>query len=264
MFDTITLKTNIKIDHDLLLEYDKQPITYFDHDTGFHKPIYKIHDKYIPYIVYRELIQLLEIQISIPKFLFGNNVRLLKESDIPLFFQRLHQRLHELFNIHVRTENWYLSRIDVCWSFQVNDQVSEYIKQISRIQIPFMKAHTDGYLETVTHNNKSSRVTFYNKQKECIDHKEPREVIEQAQGLLRMEVSPSYKDMKKYSSKRLAIDLLTRDFFTYTTKRIIRHIKLPDSVEGLTIGWLQTHSHIIGQVERTLYWLYYRLQVNRI
>ncbi|UKS27385.1 hypothetical protein LOZ80_00055 [Paenibacillus sp. HWE-109] len=109
MFDTITLKTYIHIAHDLLHTYDNQPITYYDHNTGFHKSIYKIHDKYIPYIVYREINQLLEFQISIPKFLYGNNVILLKESDIPLFFQRLYQRLHELFHIHVRTEDWYLS-----------------------------------------------------------------------------------------------------------------------------------------------------------
>lgn len=252
MFDTITLKTNIHIESDLLQEYNNQPITYYDHDTGLHKSKYIIRDKIIPYIEYREYIQLLVMQISIPKFLYGNNVSLIKESDIPLFFQRLHQRLHELFYLHVRTEDWYVSRIDVCWNFQVHEQVSEYIKQISRIQIPFMKPHTDGYLETVIHKNKSSRAMFYNKQKECIFHKEPQDIIDQAHGLLRMEISPSYKEMRKYSSTRLAKDLLTKDFFEHTTKRVLKHIKLPDSINGLTIGWLQTYPHLIGKIERSL------------
>lgn len=226
MFDTITLKTNIHIESDLLQEYNNQPITYYDHDTGLHKSKYIIRDKIIPYIEYREYIQLLVMQISIPKFLYGNNVSLIKESDIPLFFQRLHQRLHELFYLHVRTEDWYVSRIDVCWNFQVHEQVSEYIKQISRIQIPFMKPHTDGYLETVIHKNKSSRAMFYNKQKECIFHKEPQDIIDQAHGLLRMEISPSYKEMRKDRFFKIGLEVIHTYRFVSDTITILFTAKM--------------------------------------
>ncbi|NEW04683.1 hypothetical protein GK047_01440 [Paenibacillus sp. SYP-B3998] len=254
MFDTIKLKAKfITIDPMILDQLQAKSITFLEKSTGQLITKYTIKDALLPSITYYEFSQTLTIQVSIPKFLYGNNVTLLKESDIPLFFQRLHERLYELFHIQLHTQNWKdTERIDVCWNFPRQDTISSYIKELSGIQLPFTKPSTHGHSETAIHSNKSKRICFYNKQQECIDHKEPQSIIDQAKGLLRMEIKPSYVVMRKYSAQRRAIDLLTKDFFEYITNQVLTKISLPTHIEGLTLEWFQSQSHSIGQIESML------------
>ncbi|NQX64623.1 hypothetical protein HQN90_00645 [Paenibacillus alba] len=254
MFDTIKLKAKfITIDPIILQNLQAKSTTFLAPETGQLRTTYTIKDALLPSITYYEYSQTLSIQVSIPKFLYGNNVILIKESDIHSFFQRLHERLYELFHIHIQTEDWKdTERVDVCWNFPKNDNLSSYIKELNSIRLPFTKPSSYGHSETAVHSNKSKRICFYNKQQECIDHKEPQHIIEQATGLLRMEIKSSYIEMKNYSSQRQAVDLLTKDFFEYITKRVLSKISLSSHIEGLTLEWLQSQPYSISQIESML------------
>ncbi|MCY9593214.1 hypothetical protein PC41400_09100 [Paenibacillus chitinolyticus] len=103
MFDTIVMKASHVF---IANEYwnNLKPVikTFLDEETGLCRRSFVLHDEKIPYITYQEWSQSLIVQVSIPKFLYGNNVRLLQENDIFLFFQCLHERLFELFGVPLR------------------------------------------------------------------------------------------------------------------------------------------------------------------
>jgi len=200
MFDTVGMKVfPVPIDHNKWIALQAKSATWLDSQTGQLKTKYKLTDSLLPFIEYHDYSQTLVIERSIPKFLYGSNVTLLKASDIPLFFQTLHERLNILFNIQVSKEEWICERVDVSWNFQVGNQIGDYIKQLGTMSIPYKKTVVYGHSETVSFKNKSNEILFYDKAKECKRHKEPPSVIEQANGLLRLEIRSTYDDLKKYA-----------------------------------------------------------------
>lgn len=243
MFDTIKLKTCPVYPN---LEFvAAETVAYLDRATT-----YKIKDSQIPYIRYYDNSKTLVLQLSIPKFLYGNNVMLLKEKDIPVFFQRLHDHLYELLQIEVKVEDWFITeRLDVSWNFHVGQFVSDYLREIHKLKLPFTKPYSFGHQETAGHKNKSRELLFYNKRTQCIDTKEPKEIIDQAQGILRMEVRPSNKEMKKFSPKRRAIELVTKSFFIHTASSALKPIQFTEPIEGITLSWLQSQPFGIHQIE---------------
>jgi hypothetical protein len=106
MFDTVELKVKpIVIESSILHSLKPKIVTFFNKETGALASRYEIYDKQLPYIKYYDSSQTLHVQVSIPKFIYGDNVTLLKEEDIPLFFDKLQQRITELLDITVRQKN---------------------------------------------------------------------------------------------------------------------------------------------------------------
>lgn len=99
MFDTIKMQVkSVLIPAERLYRLQPRIHTYLDEETGMQRRIYHLHDEQVPYIRYQDWNRKLTVQVSIPKFLFGNNITLLKESDCPLFFTRLQNRLSALLD----------------------------------------------------------------------------------------------------------------------------------------------------------------------
>lgn len=255
MFDTIKMKASpVYIDASQLNKFHEQSLTAIDTKTSELKTSYKIQDKQLPYIRYYEYSQTLVIELSIPKFLFDNNVTLLKERDIPIFFNKLNERLDDLFGIQVNSAEWQqVERLDYCWNFQLGDQVHTYLNQLSYMNMPYKTPYNYAHNETVGFKNKKRKVIiFYDKQKECIHSKESKEIIEQAKGILRFEVRPSYTDLKKFSPQRKATELLIGKAFKHFTDKVMKQVKLPVTVEGLDYNWMKSQSFKISEVERVL------------
>ncbi|MEC0248168.1 hypothetical protein P4H65_20435 [Paenibacillus chitinolyticus] len=255
MFDTIVMKASYVL---IANEYwnNLKPVikTFLDEETGLCRRSFVLHDEKIPYINYQEWSQSLIVQVSIPKFLYGNNVRLLQEKDISVFFQCLHERLFELFGVTLRAEDWYLyhNRLDVCWNFTVGGQIDDYLNRLSRLHLSFKKTVVTGDLETVAYKNKSSQIIFYNKQKEVIHSRESKEVIGQADGLLRMEIRPSHHDWIKFSKRKRVIDLLKVDVFTEITRKVMNQLIFPNEPGGISPAWLRSQPSKISQIETLL------------
>lgn len=215
MFDTVTLVAfDIDINPNRLNGII--PFTYLN-DAGEYISKYTFTKEKIKY-EYSLQKRFLKIEFSIPKLIYSTNTKIITESDIEGFWSKLYNTLHKHLSIYINKEQWIVKRLDVSYNFKVDD-VGEYIKEISKKTISKKTKITYNENETVIFKNKSSSICFYDKEKECINGKEPKEVIEQAKGILRLEIRPSTYHIREYSHKKRAIDLITREFFTYIIGR---------------------------------------------
>ena len=235
-----------------LQKYNPKIITYVHPQTEAFMTNYKMKDESIPFITYEEGIQTLSIQVSIPKLLYGNNVQLLKAEDIPTFFTTFQERIKQLFDVDIELHEWKMNRLDVCWNFFVGENVEDYIQMFSKQKLPYKHTHCYNHKQTVVFQNKSSRIIFYDKQAQCEKDKEPAEIIKQAKGILRMEIKPSYHEMKKYSKERRAIDLLSEAFFTEVTKKTLNELEYFHDTEGMSLHWIRQNKEEITRIETYL------------
>ncbi|OIJ21877.1 hypothetical protein BKP45_04085 [Anaerobacillus alkalidiazotrophicus] len=212
MFDTVTL-----VAYDIDINPNQLegiiPFTYLDNDDGSFISKYSFLKERINY-KYNLQKKILEMQLSIPKMVYGTNTEMLTEIDISEFWIKLHTTLKEHFNIDVNIEQWKVKRLDISYNFKV-DNVGAYISEINKKNLSKRTKITYNENETVIFKNKSSSICFYDKEKECINKKEPLNIIEQAKGILRLEIRPAIYHLREYSIDRKAVDLITNAFFTY-------------------------------------------------
>lgn len=253
MFDTVKLKVRpIYIDSDTMAELNAKSFTSLSKETGALSSSYTIYDEQLPFIKYIESSQTLHVQVSIPKFLYGDNVTMLTEADIPLFFERLQDRIKQLFYIQIPHDEWTVSRCDVSWNFQVGKDVGEYVKWFSKQKLAYKDTITYNQDQTVAFKNKSSGIQFYDKHKQITRVKEASDLIERSKGILRLEVRPSDSDMKKYASARKAVELLTKPFFDYMTDKALGQMEYPSEASDISLSWLMANKESISKIETML------------
>lgn len=252
MFDSIKMKVSpIYIQPEMLKQYNLTSFTYSNQKTGV-ITTYKMQDEVIPYIKYQDGSRTLTIQVSIPKLLYGNNVKAIEQSDIPIFFQRVQERLQLLFGIQIAYEDWRITRLDVCCNFHVGNRTGEYVRQLSKGKMPYKDTRNYNHDETVEFFNKSSRVMLYDKYKQCKRIKEPMEIIEQSKGILRLEIRPSDNDLKKYSKQKRAIDLVTHSFYSYIVKKTLEGLPYSENVKTIDYEWILENKEEISRIETYL------------
>lgn len=216
MFDTITLLAfDIDVNPNKLVDGDQ--FTYLD-ENGEYRTRIKFRKEKITFI-YRLQQRTLEIELSIPKLIYGTNTQLLTTSDITTFWIRLNEILVNQLDMVIDKEQWKVKRLDISYNFQVNN-VGNYIIELSKLNIAKRDKMTYNQNETVLFKNKSSSICFYDKEKECIKRKEDANVINKAKGVLRLEVRPAGYHMRKYSSLRKATDLLSKEYFSFIIDKL--------------------------------------------
>lgn len=229
MFDKVDMTTFVNIEgavFEKLLKDESNSIkrfTYIDNESGEIRNIYTIHDKKLKYIKYNDSSKRLFISLSIPKLLYGNNIKEIDELDIKEFFNIIHKRLNELFNLYISDEEWKINEVEVSKNFILdsNKQVTEYIEKLSKIRLP-RKATIKYNNESVYYKNKSQTIKFYDKYHELLKQKdiEP-ELLRGAKNILRFEVQATGYLLKEFSDQRKAVDLLTKEYFVLITSKII-------------------------------------------
>ncbi|WP_338552530.1 hypothetical protein [Paenibacillus sp. KS-LC4] len=254
MFDTVVIKAKpIYLDSDVLLSKKNcKSVTFLNKETGVLQTRYELYDEQLSYIKYLDGSQTLSIQVSIPKLLYGNNVTLIAEHDIPSFFESVQQRIQQLFSISIPHSAWSISRADVCWNFQAGKDVGEYIRMLSKQKLAFKNTRSYNQDQTVEFSNKSSRIMFYDKQKQMQRDKALSELVEQSKGILRLEIRPSNSDMKKFSSTKNAAELLGKPLFDYMTAKALSQIEYPSTQSAIDTTWLQENKANISKIETTL------------
>ncbi|MBH5319869.1 hypothetical protein I6N90_18890 [Paenibacillus sp. GSMTC-2017] len=240
MFDTVVLKARpIHLDSEVLLSMKNcKSVTFLNKETGVLQTRYEIYDEKLSYIKYLDGSQTLSIQVSIPKLLYGNNVTLTTEHDIPSFFESVQQRIHQLFSIVIPHSEWSISRADICWNFQVGKNVGEYVRMLSKQKLAFKNTRSYNQDQTVEFSNKSSRIIFYDKQQQVQKEKASPELVEQSKGVLRLEIKPSNNDIKKFSPTKNAVELLDKAFFDYMMAKVLNEIEYPSTVSIMDLSWL--------------------------
>ncbi|MBV6715258.1 ANTAR domain-containing protein [Paenibacillus chitinolyticus] len=250
MFDTVRLKAeNIVVESIVLETIDAKVTTYLDKNTGLITDVYTFACNQIPFVKYNSTTFVLEVELSIPKFIFSENIILLTTKDVEVFYTLLSHQLRNVLKVDIDRSEWKVKRIDVSWNFNVGNKVTDYLFQLSLMKYPRKDTVTYNQTETVIWQNNSSRIMFYDKEKERRRKDAPSSVIEQAKGILRMEVSPSEHEMREYSMDKRAKDLLTKEFFVYITRKISPHLVFSGTQE-LTIEWLESLKSV--QVAETI------------
>jgi hypothetical protein len=251
MFDTVRLRARgIHVDPERLanLYHNNQDnITLRRNITGDGVVVtsYELHiDKQLSYIKYVATSGTLTIQVSISKFLHGDNITMVMESDVSRFFELLQAKLFDLLGVLVEHEQWITERVDLCYNFEV-ESVSDCMKQIAMLRLPRRNTVTYNHNETVVFKNKSNTVKFYDKEKECGDKR--------TSGIVRMEIEASYAELRKYSHPRRAVDLLTKRFFLNQMDYFLPQIT--EKLDGLNLEyfsdeWLRSES--IQNIERAI------------
>ncbi|MDM5279894.1 ANTAR domain-containing protein [Paenibacillus silvae] len=240
MFDTVRLKAeNILVESIVLETLEAKVTTYLDKNSGAVTDVYTFTCNQIPFVKYNSTTFVLEVELSIPKFLFGENITLLTTKDVDAFFTLLSHQLRNVLRVDIDRSEWKVKRIDVCWNFNTGKKIRDYLFQLSLMKYPRRDTVTYNQTETVVWQNKSSRVMFYDKEKERRKKDAPSDVIERAKGLLRMEISPSDHEIREYSMDKRANHLLTKEFFVFVTRKISPHLVFSGTHE-LTIEWLQS------------------------
>ncbi|MDQ8734833.1 hypothetical protein [Paenibacillus sp. LHD-38] len=254
MFDTVVIKARpIHLESEALLSMENcKSVTFLNKETGVLQTRYEIYDKQLSYIKYLDGSQTLSIQVSIPKLLYGNNVTLITEDDIPSFFESVQQRIHQLFSISIPHSEWSISRADICWNFQAGKDVGEYVRMLSKQKLAFKNTRSYNQDQTVEFSNKSSRIIFYDKQRQIQKEKATPELVEKSKGILRLEIKSSNSDMKKFSPTKNAIELLNKSFFDYMTAKVLNEIEYPSSVSTMDLSWLMENKESITKIETLL------------
>ncbi|AKG34401.1 hypothetical protein [Paenibacillus durus] len=253
MFDTIIMKARpIPIDPDIMNQYNAKSTTFYSEETGVLNTSYTINDEKLPYMKYIEGSQTLTVQVSMPKFLYGDNVTMLTEADIPLFFEQLQERLLQLFDVYIPYSEWIISRCDVCCNFQVGKKVSEFVRMLSRQQHAYKNTIVYNQDQTVEYRNKSSRIMFYDKHKQTRKEEESKEIIERSKGILRLEVRPSDNDLRRFSTTRKAVELLQKPFFDFMMERTLAQIEYPEEVNDMELSWLMENRENLSKIETVL------------
>ncbi|MEF2245380.1 hypothetical protein [Paenibacillus sp. IITD108] len=254
MFDTVVIKARpIHLESEALLSTENcKSVTFLNKETGVLQTRYEIYDEQLSYIKYLDGSQTLSIQVSIPKLLYGNNVTLINQQDIPRFFERVQERIYQLFSIKIPHSEWSISRADICWNFQAGKDVGEYVRMLSKQKLAFKNTRSFNQDQTVEFFNKSSRIIFYDKQRQMQKEKALPEIVEQSKGILRLEIKPSDNDMKKFSPTKNAVELLNKQFFDYMTTKVLNEIEYPSSVSTLDFSWVMENKQNISKIETLL------------
>lgn len=197
MFDTVRLKAESIVIESIVLESLVAKVTtYFDKNTEAVTDIYTLACNKIPFVKYNATTFVLEVELSIPNFLFGENITLITTKDIDAFFTMFTHQLRNELRVDIDHSEWKVKRIDVCWNFNVGSKVTDYLSQLSLMKYPRKDTVTYNQTETVIWQNNSSRIMFYDKEKERRRKDASSSTIEQARGILRMEGSPSDHEIK--------------------------------------------------------------------
>jgi hypothetical protein len=216
MFDTVTLIANGVEVNPNKLEQCKQ-FTYIGDDGGYRTKL-KYRKGNILY-VYKLQQQILEIECSIPKLVYGTNVYSISIDDIAIFWNRLNEALIEYLGVEIQKEHWKVKRLDISYNFLV-DNVGSYITELGMLNISKRKKVIYNENETVIFKNKTSSICFYDKEKECLSRKEESDIVDKAKGILRLEVRPAYYHMRDYSPSRKATDLLSMEYFSFIIEKL--------------------------------------------
>lgn len=136
---------------------------------------------YGPRITYYATSGYLVSEASLPKLIFGNNVAMMGDGDLPLAFEALDDHVGEVLHLPLPPSgDWNVARADFCYNFQVGDTLPVYLSALSRLQVSRHNRRPVN-LETVEFYAKANRIKFYDKFAESR--------LEEARGLLRYEVS---------------------------------------------------------------------------
>jgi len=132
-----------------------------------------------PYLRYVPYTGALTIEASLPKVLWGQNVRLLGADEVRQSLDRLTDIVSDTVGVQVPAcTSWDVQRVDYCFNWQVGEASRLYLPALAGCTLPYLRTIVDS--GTVYFANRRRVVRFYDKFRES--HRDD------AKGILRFEV----------------------------------------------------------------------------
>ncbi|WP_037285730.1 phage/plasmid replication domain-containing protein [Saccharibacillus sacchari] len=197
-----------------------------DHTSTFKTLRRKNNSSGIPYILYSlsdkdASTAFIKVEVSIPKFLYNNNVDELKDADIDLFCKKLRRYVAKHLNLPIKSippiQTWTVLKLHACKNFDVGEHVQEYLQHYSNLSRSKYKRQSyykkgSNAVETVVWSAKTRKEKIYDKYSEVKQRSRDMHqlnTLKKAVGILRYEVELSAKELYRQSNgKRLVRDLL--------------------------------------------------------
>lgn len=134
----------------------------------------------------------LTAEISLPKLLYTNNVRLITDADVAHSLEKISHYISGIIQDEFDAATAIVGRIDYCFNFNVGEaNIASYISLVASVSVPYM---TRSIVEETTAiwKNKSKEITVYGKHAEVAKQVRKRKATQadckSALGLLRVEV----------------------------------------------------------------------------
>jgi hypothetical protein len=147
---------------------------------------------------------ILQVEASLPKLLYGNNLATVCDAALPL------NRLREFVSDHVTGEIPDLGgmdylRVDYCHNFRVGQSLADYVSTLGQVSFLKHRRITDGNGGVEWWSNNGRRVRAYNKYDEILANDKKK--VAEALGVLRFEFQLRKKS--KYLERRQGKKKLT-------------------------------------------------------
>jgi len=148
--------------------------TWLEYDSG------KIHVTYYPQDMLNRPNPVILYEMSLPRLVYGNNLVLLEDPSLAI--KKANQIIEQNPIVpRVDLNCGAVYRIDLCYNFQVGEFVSEWIRQLSKLEYPRRKTKPYYPSDGVRYHSGKATLTFYDKEEKSHNAK--------AYGILRMEAT---------------------------------------------------------------------------
>lgn len=148
------------------------------------------------------------VEASLPKILYGNNIRILDQTDLREALDSLSVFASAQFGIQFNALTADVARVDFCFNFMVGEErLHAYLFAASEAEPPRLKRRVIGKIETVEFANKRRKVYLYDKSREVEmlfrKGKTTKDVSVMAQGgLLRLEARFNKLDAVEHLARK--------------------------------------------------------------
>jgi hypothetical protein len=162
----------------------------------------------------------LEAEVSIGAWLFGSNIYLPSEIDLPIFLSLLSDFIYFKIGIRLKINECRITILDATRDFKLTrSQVTSILKELSYLEIPKYdrRPFNDTSVYFVNKGNIKNKIyKIYDKQHERINNGASLEEIEVAEGVLRLEIH--HGDNRAVSNLAKSLRLSDHNAGTILTK----------------------------------------------
>lgn len=198
LIDTVELYTHVNIDQSIIDDLYSRGLLSIGSRQKVDKEfnVYHVENnerKRSVKISYRPVKGELRVRVSIPHYLYGNNLPMVNNVDIFIFAMELYKQLSNLFyNQWIPfVYGWDVSKVDYFYNFYVGDNINTYLNKINKVKLPKLKKSSigDDAIETVSWLSRKYGVVLraYDKGKEYQDKKMDELMLFASKGILRVE-----------------------------------------------------------------------------
>jgi len=182
-----------------------------------------------------------ELELSIPKYVYGHNVSLITVEQFNSACKDIERDLREIVGIETDTLSWIIQKIDFCYSWKLNsqDELNTYLKIFQNLD--YSRKTTYRYGTSVMYVGSAYSVKSYSKYEEYLKHdlKElgklnpmlAYEVRELATNVLRFEVSLKKQQFQTVFGKQTPhiADITEETIVSYLNSYLTKLLKITNT-----------------------------------